>query len=405
MNIQQIREGTADKEDSRQANSDPGNEESQSTRPHSLHTETSEQNEDLAQRNQDNNEELRGFSTDQAAAETLMQLQSRSAPSLSYDSAVVWRTTEDHLSPSAHQEYPNLTRSSRTRSREPVIYGPSRNAKAPNDIDDFRNAVVYSEANVQNTMIGLNNAINSIQHQQVNMQRQQTDMHLKQETITSALNNVMLMLQELTKSNQNSTQNNSVSIAQIGTVPSQGDYISPDAGSARSRPIDLYNAEGAQRSSRHDVNSLGEATYLYNDAVSNTACTSHSADREPHANAPMYTAPGLLEPQQMNTRYDTRRYAQCEEAEYQRYTRCLPYTEPSQYQPGERASERPSYRRSQSSWESSDAKLPPFNGKEDWKVWINRFEAVAERRRWNKEAKLDNLLPRLQGKAGDFVFT
>ena len=93
MNIQQTREGTADKEDSRQANSDPGNEESQSTRLHSLHTETSEENEDLAQRNQDNNEERRGFSTDQAAAETLMQLQSRSAPSLSYDSAVVWRTT------------------------------------------------------------------------------------------------------------------------------------------------------------------------------------------------------------------------------------------------------------------------------------------------------------------------
>ena len=50
-------------------------------------------------------------------------------------------------------------------------------------------------------------------------------------------------------------------------------------------------------------------------------------------------------------------------------------------------------------------KLPPFNVKEDWKVWINRFEAVAERRRWDKETKLDNLLPKLQGKAGDFVFT
>ena len=137
INIQQTGEGTADKEDSRKANSDPGNEESQSTRLHSLYTETSEQNENLAQRNQDNNEERRGFSTDQAAAETLMQLQSRSAPSLSYGSAVVWRSTEDHLSPSANQEYPNLTRFSRTRSREPVIYGPSRNAKALIDIDDI----------------------------------------------------------------------------------------------------------------------------------------------------------------------------------------------------------------------------------------------------------------------------
>ena len=51
------------------------------------------------------------------------------------------------------------------------------------------------------------------------------------------------------------------------------------------------------------------------------------------------------------------------------------------------------------------SQLPPFNGKEEWKVWLNRFEAVANRRRWNNEAKLDNLLPRLQGKAGEFVFS
>ena len=53
----------------------------------------------------------------------------------------------------------------------------------------------------------------------------------------------------------------------------------------------------------------------------------------------------------------------------------------------------------------SEVKLPPFNGKEDWKVWLNRFEAVANRRNWNDDAKLDNLLPRLQGRAGDFVVT
>ena len=50
-------------------------------------------------------------------------------------------------------------------------------------------------------------------------------------------------------------------------------------------------------------------------------------------------------------------------------------------------------------------KLPPFNGKEDWKVWLNRFEAVATRRKWSDDDKLDNLLPRLQGRAGDFVYT
>ena len=38
-------------------------------------------------------------------------------------------------------------------------------------------------------------------------------------------------------------------------------------------------------------------------------------------------------------------------------------------------------------------------------MWVNRFEAVADRRRWDEETKLDHLLPKLQGKAGDFVFT
>ncbi|MCG8112821.1 MAG: hypothetical protein N0E59_18855 [Candidatus Thiodiazotropha taylori] len=52
-----------------------------------------------------------------------------------------------------------------------------------------------------------------------------------------------------------------------------------------------------------------------------------------------------------------------------------------------------------------DFKLPPFNGKEDWKVWLNRFEAVATRKHWSDDDKLDNLLPRLQGRAGDFVYT
>ena len=50
-------------------------------------------------------------------------------------------------------------------------------------------------------------------------------------------------------------------------------------------------------------------------------------------------------------------------------------------------------------------KLPSFDGKEDWKVWISRFDEIAERKNWDDEMKLDNLLPKLQGRAGDFVFT
>ena len=36
---------------------------------------------------------------------------------------------------------------------------------------------------------------------------------------------------------------------------------------------------------------------------------------------------------------------------------------------------------------------------------MDRFEAIAERRKWNDEVKKDNLLPKHQGKAGEFVFT
>ncbi|VDI33903.1 Hypothetical predicted protein [Mytilus galloprovincialis] len=45
-----------------------------------------------------------------------------------------------------------------------------------------------------------------------------------------------------------------------------------------------------------------------------------------------------------------------------------------------------------------------MRGKEKWKVWFNRFEAVAHLFSWSKKEKLAELLPRLQGTAGDFVY-
>lgn len=49
-------------------------------------------------------------------------------------------------------------------------------------------------------------------------------------------------------------------------------------------------------------------------------------------------------------------------------------------------------------------KIPIFTGKEDWRMWIARFEAVAYRYAWNENEKLNHLLPRLEGQAGQFVF-
>ena len=49
-------------------------------------------------------------------------------------------------------------------------------------------------------------------------------------------------------------------------------------------------------------------------------------------------------------------------------------------------------------------KLPAFLGKEPWEVWFNRFTDVADRHSWDANQRLDELLPRLQGQAGEFVY-
>ena len=49
--------------------------------------------------------------------------------------------------------------------------------------------------------------------------------------------------------------------------------------------------------------------------------------------------------------------------------------------------------------------MPVFNGKMEWETWIAQFEAIAERRGWSENEKLDQLLPRLEGLAAQFVFT
>lgn len=53
---------------------------------------------------------------------------------------------------------------------------------------------------------------------------------------------------------------------------------------------------------------------------------------------------------------------------------------------------------------TSGAKLPPFTGTEEWKVWHSRFESVANLNRWGVHEKLQQLLPRIQGKAAEFVY-
>jgi hypothetical protein len=50
------------------------------------------------------------------------------------------------------------------------------------------------------------------------------------------------------------------------------------------------------------------------------------------------------------------------------------------------------------------SRLPPFTGSERWEIWFNRFSDVARLNKWDTQTKLQELLPRLQGVAGEFVY-
>ena len=78
--------------------------------------------------------------------------------------------------------------------------------------------------------------------------------------------------------------------------------------------------------------------------------------------------------------------------------------DPDHYQvPTVRGQIRPNIRPRQSN-DGFHIKIPPFTGKEEWPVWIARFETIAQRFGWSEEDKLDQLLPRMEGQAGQFVF-
>ena len=53
---------------------------------------------------------------------------------------------------------------------------------------------------------------------------------------------------------------------------------------------------------------------------------------------------------------------------------------------------------------SAANKLPPFTGQERWEVWFNRFSDIARLQGWNNQRKLEEVLPRLRGTAGEFVY-
>ena len=88
-------------------------------------------------------------------------------------------------------------------------------------MDPSSQAYIYSDTNIQNTIAGLGNAMDSLQAHQVYM-------HSKQETMSSALQQVMTMLQLLTQDEHKDLRKVMTTVAtcktKVGLVPHMAMY-------------------------------------------------------------------------------------------------------------------------------------------------------------------------------------
>ena len=254
----------------------------------------------------------------------------------------------------------------------------------------------YSEINMKSTIAGLSNAIAVMQQQQVGLQQQQVSMEIKQDMITKTLTNVTSLLQALSNNAQNSSQNNCTGNVQnedptSANIPrsEQNNHLNERAGGDQG--ISRVAHDTSARRGAATLNALPEeqrstASQLYRDYERDT--------RDEQANRTDYEDRGrdYHDNISSNRNHDNQMRplrVQWREAEYDS---------------SERRSDNSINNRIQES-RDYEVKLPPFNGKEDWKIWVSRFETYAERRGWSDDKKLDNLIPKLQGKAGEFVFT
>ena len=267
----------------------------------------------------------------------------------------------------------------------------------PNNNEDripMQNPILYSEPNLQNTIFGLSRAISS-------MQQNQTDLQQKQENITGALQNVVILLQEMRKE-----------------VPAgkQGEVSM----SHRSTLLNVTSQDQQQEVVQGDTHHVGFYQSNGNGSVSYIQEHADNTRRIPSLSNRNIASEQGWENQTSTTNYltsvDGSRGADrgADRIVYQQESRgpVVDSFEGNQYQNfnDNRGTSGYDFRRVQENRRlpfttNYGIKLPSFDGKEDWKVWIRRFEAIAERKHWDDGTKLDNLLPKLQGRAGDFVFT
>ena len=327
--------------------------------------------------------------TDRMAASYLLQLrdaksqsQTEQAPTIPSSSrcqhVVPPGNSNANPSPSLHTGMPNANLANQSRF-------------APQDM-------MHSETNMKNTVVGLSNVIAIMQQQQVGLQQQQACMELKQDSISNSLINVTSLLQDLANKAQNSSQNSCTDGVQNGgqrltDVPRVEQNVS------------LQDRAGGDQSTTRGAQdmTLGSNTTTVNTALPEDRRSAASQryleydweNREGQTCSTHYEGTGSSYPE------DTCLYRNYDD---QRGLHRVHWGE-QEYNSSEHRTENLPHSRRQESREFNEVKLPPFNGKEDWKVWVSRFETVAERRGWSDDKKLDNLIPKLQGKAGEFVFT
>lgn len=156
----------------------------------------------------------------QEAASTLLQLHSRVYSDQAQGDTNNFASGSELRKSSGDYYTSGASRPSYGRPWENTIPSFSRNNVNPQDQENatfMPNPILFSQANIQNTISGLTNAISGIQQQQANM-------HVRQDSITSTLECVLLALQQLKDCNSTSVRNRA-------NASSTGTYIGTESNS------------------------------------------------------------------------------------------------------------------------------------------------------------------------------
>ena len=302
-----------------------------------------------------------GLTDDRTAVSALMQLQGTTGQT-TYQTRDAIRVTEGNQLTNHTPDMTNFYNHSRlyqSRSDTGMQFQlPAYNRTQT--YPTFSGNTDCSGSSTQDAVTNLNNAFS-------NMQQQQALMSERQESISNALCNLTSMLQDMRDGSQSHNLNTNSTVAGLearaslpnGRQQGQGTFDTGLSANPDSYENGDYMVSERQTLQDSRVSQLRDGYFQ----DTHTSCTDGNIQQQ-----------GWTEDRPLSNTWRERHY------------------------------QRPQEVGRTNSASFPEAKLPPFNGKEEWKVWLNRFEAVAKRRNWNNDAKLDNLLPRLQGRAGDFVY-